>query len=772
MSSTLQGILGYNLSKGSENKSEEYLEDEKPQYVDATTQQQNDAFAPIPMPPSPEKKTEAEEPPKEQKEQINDNPLNTVFEPLINKVEEQKEEATKPEESKQDQPTETKPEENSTNQEKADECNDKKEEETNQNQSEDNIRTDVNSDTELNINIKKLIPTLPEDETENAENKKQEEPKEDKQEPINEIKENIQQAEEQIKDKENNEQKIEKKQEENPENQQENTENKEEPEKKQENQMIAEPIHEIQEKVLEIPIQEEKQEEKTEDKPEEAKEEEKPVENEEKTEEKEEKQNLEEKIIIEPVKEIKEEIKESVDNTPAEETEKKQEENNDQNEESKTELEMSELIKEKLFNSQDDQNNEEKENDSNHSKNSSSRSSKSRHSMAEPLPPLPNDENENNDDSDNHTETFITTDDTPLIFNYGQQPYFDPKAVEKAYNDFAKHGAPPPQNLRPGIVQYINRKKATALMDSDYDLAEQLDQQMIELSRLGNENGNDYHSRLKSLDTRTSDLQGEKKAMEEKWREKLQKHEEECEIRLEKLKEKQLQELEEQKAKWQSQEYCRQFSKPSIRLLQLRHQEKKMALSRRYHDAKVTKKLADDLQSQEEKQAEQLLEESIRKEIGMMREKHWREEEKLREYNEKTRNDLETQKARELEPYDSAMKAITHKKSEKPNPKFTKLPINLTSAIAAQTSTMNPQPTIATPRTVSRMKQFRTEKKGNLNLTPVDDETLSRAQKMSRMNPTPRGSTLGSRNQSRQPTRMNSPTKRPKTNSDSRFPKL
>lgn len=771
MSTNLSSLLGYNLNQEKSNQSDDYLEDEKPQYADATTQLVNDAFKPIPMPPSPiAPKTEEkpQEPPKQDEISNNDLKIGNILKEELNKVEESQQNEQKSDDNQQkvdDTPETVENKEENNEIQNIDNSEQKSDPKT-----EDPPR---DPETELNIDIKKLIPTLPPDEPEKpAENEK---PQQE-----NEVKQEEQPVTQEQNDKNANTTEIPKE----PETKEEPIEKEQQDEVKDEVQEKPEETtqlvneiknietkleREINEQIPEEPkeetqpeeVKEEEPKEKEEEKVEEQKtENEKPEETQEKHEEK-----VEEPKLTLATEEIKEKLDEIVDENNNQQNEEKPEENHEEEEKKeKTEVLVepvrdinAELQNVFLGKEKDDQESTKSSN----SRQSSSRSKKS------PLPPLQNDE----EDEQNNTETFITTDETPFLFNIHQPNTFDKRQVEKAYNDFAKHGAPPPANLRPGIVQYINRKKATALMDSDYDAAEQLDQQMLELAKLGYDNPNDLHARLKNLENRSSDLQGEKRAMEEKWAEKMEKHEEECEQRLEKLKEKQLAELDDYKQKWQSQEFCRAFSKPSVRLLQLRHQEKKMALSRRYQDAKVQKRIADELQAQEERQAEALLEEAIRRELQTLREKHWREENKLREYNEKTRMEMEAQKSRELEPYDSAIKAIGHKKTEKPNPRFTKLPQSLTSAVAGQAAGSGPQPTIATPRTVTRMKQFRTEKKGNLNINPVDDETLSRAQKKSRMNPTPRGTAYGSRTTSAQPTRMNSPTRRPKT-SDSKFPRL
>ena len=81
-------------------------------------------------------------------------------------------------------------------------------------------------------------------------------------------------------------------------------------------------------------------------------------------------------------------------------------------------------------------------------------------------------------------------------------------------------------------------------------------------------------------------------------------------------------------------------------------------------------------------------------------------------------------KRRDMQPYDFAIKNLDVKKKVKSNPKILALPNSLVNSNGFESK--HPV-AVNTPRTRSKLLQFRVEKKGALKLSPVDDESLQRA---------------------------------------------
>lgn len=282
----------------------------------------------------------------------------------------------------------------------------------------------------------------------------------------------------------------------------------------------------------------------------------------------------------------------------------------------------------------------------------------------------------------------------------------------------------PDEGIKEYVIQLINRKKVTALFEGNYEEAEKLDKAISFCGFMEGEKNYKLnqakHNKL--LEDRQFLIKEERKLMEEKWKEKIDKQKGEYEQRRLQLDERHKCEISEFKKLWQNPECIRFYNKPSPKLLQLRHQEKKMALAKRYQQAKETKRVADELQEQEEAAAQTQIEEKMKQEYKKLKERQQKEIDKLDEYQKRIISDLEACKRREMQPYDSAIKTISAKKNTHTNKKFYTIPTNLMNA---QNENRN-STSLATPRTISRLRCFRIDRNTNLSLQPIDDKTFVR----------------------------------------------
>jgi hypothetical protein len=268
----------------------------------------------------------------------------------------------------------------------------------------------------------------------------------------------------------------------------------------------------------------------------------------------------------------------------------------------------------------------------------------------------------------------------------------------------------------------LNRRKVAALYESDYDEAARLESLLCDLvsgesAAVRRECDDDRYG---ELSRHFEQLRGRHRAETAHWQRMLAEHEAEHESRARQLEEEQGREVEDFKAAWQDPEYVKQFHRPSVRLLQLRHVEKKLVLQKKYAEAKGLKKIADELQFEEEALAQRMLHERMRTDFAKLREKHRFEFQKLDEFFQDAALEMRRKMQKSLEPLGNALRAFETKK----NSPMTKRQYVHYRKVSAAPMTQ-PCSTIPTPRTVEKWSRFRTGPPGLLNLEPMREETLS-----------------------------------------------
>lgn len=310
----------------------------------------------------------------------------------------------------------------------------------------------------------------------------------------------------------------------------------------------------------------------------------------------------------------------------------------------------------------------------------------------------------------NENSTFLTS------LNLGQSIRPNKELVKDAYERFIKYGELPSPDLRDGVIQYINHKKVDALCESDYDQAEMCDEQMMEFTKLINQENcaRSNEDRARIVEFRLNRLNEERMELERQWNHKIERQQQANQRRIEKLEEKHEKELEDFREKWKSNDYLKQFNKSSPKLLQLRYQEKQLAISRRYTDAKEVKRIADKLQIEEEKQMQIAIEKKISIEFSKLNEKQQKEIESANDHNDKIITQLQLQKIKDLKPYEQQLKSKNQKKAAS------------ATKFGSSYYSISPMAAISTPRTLSRFAKYKTSKCSNLNVKSLDNDQINK----------------------------------------------
>jgi hypothetical protein len=271
-------------------------------------------------------------------------------------------------------------------------------------------------------------------------------------------------------------------------------------------------------------------------------------------------------------------------------------------------------------------------------------------------------------------------------------------------------------------MDLVNRKKVSALYESDYDEAARLEElaSLIVTGEAGEIRKRCESNRRSELSMRYTELQSHQEEEQCRWRALLSESEREHRKQAQILQEQHGREVEEFKANWQDPEYVRQFHRPSVRLLQFRHIERKLVLQKKYSEAKGIKKIADEIQAEEEFTAQRHLEERMQVDFGKLREKHRMEFRKLDEFYGSSQTEIRLRMKKALDTLASALKAFEGKKN---SPMTNRQYVHYRKVTA--TPLAQPCSTIPTPRTAERFTQFRLGPPGPLNVEPMDEERIS-----------------------------------------------
>jgi hypothetical protein len=178
------------------------------------------------------------------------------------------------------------------------------------------------------------------------------------------------------------------------------------------------------------------------------------------------------------------------------------------------------------------------------------------------------------------------------------------------------------------------------------------------------------------------------------------------------------------KAKWQDPSFLSQYTKPSQQLLTLRNLEKKMALGKRYDEARRTKQMADSLKSKEESRMQKELNDAMKREFIKLRERQAQELEKMEAHENRLLEELELQRQRKHAPLDMALQQLVDVKK---NVKVSKRTYVVPKAvIMGQQAPDDLDQSTMSPHTRKGMITYRNSVLGEVRPPYVSDASLSR----------------------------------------------
>jgi hypothetical protein len=308
-------------------------------------------------------------------------------------------------------------------------------------------------------------------------------------------------------------------------------------------------------------------------------------------------------------------------------------------------------------------------------------------------------------------------------------PLSEQSELDEAIEALVYRRVSPPPELRGVMFQILEKRRVQALMDGEYDIAEQHDKisGLLQTTIQAEQERQNQDRALDALFQRWQQLQSQQQQITAKWDLRLSDFIAESDQQREDLQRVQDLEIEHFIARWKDPSFLHPFSKPSQKLLQLREQERAMGIARMYSQAKEMKAAADRLQREETQAAQARMNAQMAAERHKLSLKHEREMKSLAAYRERGVKSIQAEKAKELRPIQSALLQM---KAKKATP--TKLPSPLPSLPPSRgdsPSTASGE-NLCSPRTATRYSYFRSEKRRTvLDVAPVDDALLEQMKK-------------------------------------------
>ena len=257
---------------------------------------------------------------------------------------------------------------------------------------------------------------------------------------------------------------------------------------------------------------------------------------------------------------------------------------------------------------------------------------------------------------------FTVTDASPSpdVIELREEAPPDGDEVEHALILLLEEHQVPEERLIPQVLDLMRTESVNAIVSEEYDYAEKL------------ENGQNFlreHWKMSTSVNRANEIEKAVERKLNKVKEQLQAEYEAWErvlrdFRVEQEKQRQImledheQDKLEYEEKWKDPAMMKPYSKPSAQLMELRRTQKRMALAKRFNEAKMIKERADQLQLAEGIQAEKRVLVSIQAGYDALIEKQKREIECFDEHERRTVAYIELEKRKACQPIERQIQAL------------------------------------------------------------------------------------------------------------------
>jgi hypothetical protein len=282
----------------------------------------------------------------------------------------------------------------------------------------------------------------------------------------------------------------------------------------------------------------------------------------------------------------------------------------------------------------------------------------------------------------------------------------------------------PDAELRPSVVVYARKRASQHLVQEEYDQAAACDAVIELLTAMMRADGvaDDVSEQTKELQMRLAQCEQNNRSLLQEKRNLQEGGRSELKRQLARLEAKHEQQRQEFEGRWSCDEARIPFSKPSVQLLQLRQQQKALALLHQFRTAKSLKQQADVMERREGEEATRRYEQALKISWEQLMEEQAKEKQCLVENRDLRLLVQTTVKEKEIWSNDLTQESLKQRISE---PKHQKrptiyVPAPKGPARPASAGAPNPSYAMVTQRTRSQLLLYRTTPDvQRLELTPA-----------------------------------------------------
>lgn len=310
-------------------------------------------------------------------------------------------------------------------------------------------------------------------------------------------------------------------------------------------------------------------------------------------------------------------------------------------------------------------------------------------------------------------ETGLSVDDTvPPLPLRPPAPKFTEEELDRELELFLKSKGKnlPPQEMRRALFQHISRRRVQAIENQQYENGEKLMevQEKLKIAMQNDMASSDSNYEKTTTEARLKEAKAILKEAVEKWDQKLKELDNDMEEKESVIRYKHDEELDNFTEFWQHPESLHTFNKPSVILLQMRTQEKNMALTGDFKGAKQMKKKADRLQAEETERAQKAATVGMKRQLETLLKKHQKELEGHDRLRHKLTVQAQVQREEELRPLEMAVRKLQNLKENPAIPKRSP-PVSKSRLELKQNPDMmyDDRPPVSTPRTMRKLANIR-----------------------------------------------------------------
>lgn len=350
-------------------------------------------------------------------------------------------------------------------------------------------------------------------------------------------------------------------------------------------------------------------------------------------------------------------------------------------------------------------------------------------------PRVQSDTNEDDNKDTNDSESPAKEDQENTFLPSIPISLFSDEELHSALNTLIKTKKLPPQEMREELISFARKQSLYKLMSEDYDSAAKIDEAVEQIINSLHEEtvNNDISNQTYNLQQYLNEATIQKVHIEENHKQRIDQFKKMEQRKIEEVRLQHENQRRDFEADWSREDALKPFNKPSPKLFQLRRQQKAMAISHDFKNARQLKKLGDQLQKEESQIATKKAVETMRSKYIALLARQEKEMRCMLEYGERRLGQLEAERDVELKANETHINALQNRIN---NPKIQKRPrVQIPQSSLKSRSLQNQVAGIVTSRTRSQFANFKkdSEIKTRLDIKLGDVRRITKP-----LTPTPR----------------------------------